>query len=142
MNETEKSLFELVGGRPTLEKVHKIFYDKVYAHPSMLPFFEGTNREVVESQQTNFAASQMGGDIIFSGKTPHSCHQRMFITQEHFDLRNTLLRESLREFGLAEELAERWLELSEVFAKKIVKSDISECQTRYKNEKILTAPLP
>lgn len=125
-----------------MEKVHKLFYDKVFAEPSLKPFFEGTDRQVIESQQTDFTASQMGGGIVFSGKTPQSCHQHMFITQEHFGLRNSFLRKTLQEFGLADDLVERWLGLSETFAKKIVKSDISECKTRYKTEKIITAPLP
>jgi truncated hemoglobin YjbI len=142
MDENEKSLFELVGGRPVLDKVHKIFYAKVYDEPSLAPFFEGVDRDVIASQQTDFTASQMGGDIMFSGKTPLSCHQHMFITQAHFDLRNNLLREALQEFGISDELAERWLKLGEVFANKIVKSDMSQCKTRYKTEKIITAPPP
>ncbi len=142
MNENEKSLFELVGGRSTVKKVTEIFYDKVFAQPSLLPFFEGTDRKVIESQQADFTASQMGADNMFSGKTPFSCHQHMFITQAHFDLRNNLLRESLQEFGVSDGLAERWLKLNENFAKKIVKSDISQCKTRYRTEKIITAPPP
>jgi hemoglobin len=29
----EHNLFDLIGGRYTLDKVHKVFYDKIYAHP-------------------------------------------------------------------------------------------------------------
>lgn len=31
--ENSHSLYHAVGGKPTLEKVHKIFYDILYAHP-------------------------------------------------------------------------------------------------------------
>jgi len=43
----KQSLFDAVGGLPTLQKVHKIFYDKVYAHPWLDPFFEGHSQEAL-----------------------------------------------------------------------------------------------
>ena len=142
MTAGEKSLLELIGGFSILEKVHKDFYDKVFAHPSLAPFFEGTKQNIIEEQQSAFSATQMGGENIFSGKTPKSCHQVMFITPEHFELRNKLLYESILKIGLSEELAERWVKLGELAKPVIVKTDISQCKKRYPTEAIIIAPPP
>ncbi len=125
-----------------MEKVHKIFYDKVFEHPSLSPFFEGKNRELIESQQTEFTISQMGGGDVFSGKTPRSCHQHMFITKEQFNLRTRLLRESLSEFGVSDELAGRWIKMNEALEREVVKANMDECVKRFASDTILTAPQP
>jgi len=49
VSKTKITLFDAVGGLPTLQKVHKIFYDKVYAHPWLGPFFEGHSQEAIEN---------------------------------------------------------------------------------------------
>ena len=133
----KKSLFELIGGRPTLEKVNKDFYDKVYAHEDLKHYFNNTNQKTIEIQQTNFMTAKMGGGKIYTGKTPENCHIRMFITQELFDLRNNLLRESILKFGISGELLEKWMAINLAFERVIVKKDPSECKQRYIGDEIL-----
>jgi hemoglobin len=126
--ETKKqTLFDAVGGLPTLRKVHKIFYDKVYAHPWLGKFFAGHNQEAIETRQTQFMAGKMGGDVPYYGKEMKMAHRQMYITQELFDLRSRLLRESLQEAGVPEELARRWLKIDSAFANQVVKDSIESC---------------
>ncbi len=120
----KEPLFSLVGGLPTLEKVHKIFYDKVYVHPWLGKFFEGHNQEAIEQRQTAFMAEKMGGEVNYMGKMPKMAHRQMYITQELFDVRRQLLIESLLEAAVPNELAERWLRIDEAFMKAIVKPSI------------------
>ena len=126
----EKKLFDALGGYETLEYVHKIFYDKIYAHPWLKQFFVKHDQQFIERQQTNFMAEKMGGPKNYMGKPPNSSHRQMYITAELFQLRKEILRESLEEFGLSEELIEGWLKIDSAFKKHIVKDSI---EAFYKN---------
>jgi len=42
------SLFDALGGYETLQRVHKIFYDKVYTHPWLGAFFKGHDQSFIE----------------------------------------------------------------------------------------------
>jgi len=120
------TLFDAIGGLPTLQKVHKIFYDKVYAHPWLGKFFIGHNQEAIENRQTSFMAVKMGGDVTYLGKEPKMAHRAMYITQELFDLRTELLRDALKEVGVPDDLIERWVKIDSAFKKQIVKDSIED----------------
>jgi len=139
----EQTLFHAVGGLPTLRKVHKIFYDKIYAHPWIGKFFVGHNQEVIEMRQTKFMAEKMGGDVPYYGREMKMAHRQMFITQELFDLRGQLLRNSLQEAGVSEPLAKRWLKIDAAFKRQIVKESIASFYARtWKYEKRVIIPKP
>jgi hemoglobin len=139
----KKTLFEAVGGLPTLQKVHKIFYDKIYAHPWIGKFFVGHSQEAIENRQTTFMAEKMGGPIVYMGKDIEMAHEAMYITVELFELRSRLLDESLQEAGLDEALRKRWLKIDSAFMKKIVKySPETFLKTRWPYKKHIVIPKP
>ncbi|MGA7750050.1 MAG: group 1 truncated hemoglobin [Gallionella sp.] len=137
------TLFDAVGGLTALQKAHKIFYDKVYAHPWIGQYFIGHSQEAIENRQTSFMAEKMGGPIEYMGKDIEMAHEAMYITDELFDLRKKLLEESLREAGLEEVLRERWLKIDSAFMKKIVKGSLeSFMDTRWLYKKHIIIPKP
>ncbi len=142
MDEQSKSLYELIGGDPVMRRVQKIFYDKIFAHPWLKDFFAEIKQEVLEGQQSDFMAQAMGGPERYCGKFPVAAHTHMFITAEVFDLRHDLLKESLREARIPDELAARWLKIDYAFKGRLCKERPSECVGRYKNEPILIVPRP
>lgn len=117
----KETLYEAVGGRPTLEKVHRLFYDKVFAHPWLGQFFRGHDQKIIELRQTQFMGEKFGGDIRYPGMDLELAHRRMYITPELFELRRTLLRESLQEAGVAGDHIRRWLRIDSAFQRPIVK---------------------
>lgn len=137
-----KSLYEEVGGHPVIERVHKIFYDKVYAHPWLKHFFEGTSQDRIEKQQTDFMVSIMGGPKRFMGSAPKVAHLRMFITQEILDVRTKLLTEALQEAGLSTINQMAWLSKDRNFHAAIVKTSPQEAKQRYPSEQLLVIPKP
>lgn len=140
---TESPYFIQLGGRATIEKVHKIFYDKVYAHPWLKQFFAASPREHQESQQNDFMVSIMGGDpAAYSGRIPRDAHPHLFITDEIFDIRHRLLADAMAEAGVPDGLASLWLRRDEGFRKVLVKKSIDECHGRYKTEPIIAPPKP
>lgn len=118
---SSKSLFEQVGGLATLQKVHKVFYDKVYADAWLGQFFEGHTQAAIEARQTQFMAEKMGGPVQYMGKPLKLAHRQFYITQELFDYREQLLERSLEEVGVAAALIERWLKIDRAFTAHIVK---------------------
>ena len=126
----KEKLYDIVGGLPTLEKVHKIFYDKVYAHPWLKQFFDGHSQEAIEGRQTSFKGEKMGGPK-YLGKPIKQVHENMYITPELYELRHELLKESLIEAGVEEEPMKKWLKIDDAFMKQIVKPSMESFYRDY-----------
>lgn len=135
-----ESLYEQLGGHPTIERVNTIFYDKIYRHPWLKQFFAEIDQKTIESQQTDFLAQAMGGPARYCGKFPIPAHKHMFITAELFDARHALLAESLNEAGVPAPVAARWLTIDAAFKGRLVKKSPSECEGRFKTEAIVVIP--
>ncbi len=135
-----ETLFERLGGRECLERVHKRLYDRIFHHPVLGAFFADKNRQHQEDQQTDFMTAQFGGPKRYGGRFPGDAHQHMFITEEHFDLRYKILEDVLIQCEIAPELRESWLIFDRKFKNQIVKKSVDECVKRYKNDTILVAP--
>jgi len=134
-------LFEEVGGLATLQKVHKVFYDKVYAHSWLKHFFTGHDQQAIENRQTSFMAEKMGSNVQYLGKDPKMAHRQMYITEELFDIRHQLLKESLAEAGVSDALARRWLKIDYAFKRKVVKDSIEAFyRETWKYEKRIIVP--
>lgn len=127
----DRTLFEALGGRPVLERVHKLFYDRLYEHPWLKLFFHDVEQKSVENQQTDFMVSNMGGGKMYFGRFPQPAHKHMYITEELFELRHKILGESIRECGVPPDLAERWLRIDQAFKKSLVKESVSQCEGRF-----------
>ncbi len=130
------TLFERIGGRETLERVHKHFYDLVYKDPWIGLYFQEVPQETIENQQSDFMMKAMGGANRYCGKLPIPAHRHMFITNELFDLRTRLLREAIRSVGLSPELEEEWIKIDNAFRKGIVKNSLNDCQKRFETDEI------
>jgi hemoglobin len=138
-----QSLFGQLGGIETLNRVHKRFYDKIYAHPWLKRFFEGHEQAAIELRQTQFMAEKFGSDIRYPGMELELAHRRMYIPQELLSLRRELLRASLEEEDVPETLIIRWLKIDGAFWKDIRKDSLaafSEIDLKY--EKPLIVPKP
>lgn len=138
-----QTLFEQLGGLSTLERVHKRFYDKIYAHPWIGQFFAGHEQAAIELRQTQFMAVKFGGDITYPGMELELAHRRMYIPEELLKLRQSLLREALEEEGVDEALIVRWLKIDQAFWKDIRNDSLasfSEIDLKYEKPVIVPAP--
>jgi hemoglobin len=137
-----KRLFERLGGRAALEKVHKIFYDDIYAHPWISQFFRDKDQKHIENQQTDFMSTLFGGPKSYSGRMPIDAHEHMMITPELFALRNELLHRALEKAGVPEPERSEWLAIDGAFKKVLIKNSLSDCRKRFKMDEILDFPNP
>ena len=131
------SIFDEVGGDPTLQRVHKTFYDKVFDHEWMSLYFQDVDRDFIEFQQTEFMRGVLGGENKYCGRPPKAAHVHIFVTPELFDIRSELLRQALIDEGIREDLREAWLDRDRAFAASVIKRSPDECTPRYASEDIL-----
>jgi len=136
----DSTLFDRLGGLDSMRKVHKIFYDKLFAHPWLKQFFVDHPQEIFENQQTNFMAGLMGGPKRYAGKTPKMAHQNIFISDEMFELRSNILSESIKEVGIADDVRQEWLDVDRTFKQALVKSSVEECRTMFDGQRIYNIP--
>lgn len=137
-----KKLFDRIGGRATLDRVHKLFYDKIYAHPWIGQYFKGIDQKHIESQQGDFMAMLFGGPKAYNGRMPIDAHEHMMINEELFEVRRDLLRQALDEAHVTKDEAADWLRIDGSFRKVLLKKSIHDCRKRYKMDEILDFPNP
>ncbi|NQV70059.1 MAG: group 1 truncated hemoglobin [Pseudohongiella sp.] len=144
MSAVDKKLqmFEEAGGRAAIEKVTEAFYDKVYADPWLSQFFDGIPRSHIQAQQDDFMQAALGGRRGYSGKTPPSAHQHIYITEEMFEVRQAHLMSAFRECHASERMVEMWLAIEDAFRGRLTKDSMSDCVMRYPAEGIRNYPKP
>lgn len=136
------TLFDQLGGKETLAKVHKIFYDKIYADPWLGQFFKNIKQEIIENQQTDFMMEAMGGPKLYNGAFPVAAHQHMFISEELFEYRHHLLKQAMQEANLAPKLAQKWLKIDSAFKNSLVKKSLENCKKRFATDELVHFPKP
>jgi len=139
---SKQSLYDRLGGRATLDRVHKIFYDKVYGDPWLGQFFEGVDQAHIEQQQTNLMGQGMGGPEHFDGTYPIPGHQHLYITRELYQLRTQLKADALEEAGIPADLADEWLAIDRAFERALVKNRIEDCKKRHPDDEVIVIPRP
>ncbi|MDX8409435.1 MAG: group 1 truncated hemoglobin [Mariprofundales bacterium] len=139
----QSSLFDQLGGLPTLERVHHRFYNKVYAHPWLGRFFEGHEQQAIELRQTQFMAQKFGADTPYPGQELELAHRRMFISEALLQLRQQLLRQTLEEEQIVAPLIARWLKIDHAFWRQIRNDSLHAFQRiDLKYERPIVVPAP
>ena len=122
-NDTEPNL-ALWGALEQGAKLRRIledFYEQVYVDPRLAPFFEHTTKSWAIDHQYAFLAEAFTGQDLYFGDRPRNAHHWMVISHELFDYRETLMDQTLRRHGLADEHIRHWRAFEEKFRSHIVK---------------------
>jgi hemoglobin len=104
-----EDLFDLIGGRSTIEAATKLFYDKVLQDDNLRYFFEGVDMAHLRSRQAMFISMLLAGRV-YTGKSIHDAHARsrdLGLNDAHFDLFLKHFRAALEEVGVKSENAEK-----------------------------------
>ena len=137
MSDSKYPDFEKLGGKVMLEKISKVFYDKVYEHAWIGLYFKEVPQERIESQQVDFMQGALGGPTSYCGRLPVPAHKHMFINEELFDIRQELLQEAFVEACACQELIDKWLRIDNAFRPKLVKKNIGDCEKRFFTDEIV-----
>ena len=100
----EQSIFDQLGGFPTVRKVVMEFYQNVLDEDELASYFAKTNMERLIDHQTKFVSFLLGGPATFSDDHLHKVHARLKITDPHFDMILEILADAFEEFEVDDEI--------------------------------------
>lgn len=118
----DMELWEALGHGKLLNKILHDFYNKVFTDDRLSPFFAHVTQDRLEQKQYNFLFHNITGEKVYFGMSMRNAHHWMVISEELFEYRSQLLRDSIKKFNLPGHLMERWMALEESHQSKIVKS--------------------
>lgn len=99
------SLFERIGGAPSVEAAVDIFYRKVLADPHISHFFDDADMDAQRAKQKAFLTMAFGGPNEYTGKDLSEAHRdlvRHGLNDSHFDAVAGHLQATLEELGVPE----------------------------------------
>ncbi|MGF1675003.1 MAG: group 1 truncated hemoglobin [Rivularia sp. (in: cyanobacteria)] len=79
------TLYEKIGGQPTLEKVVDDFHKRIMGDSSLSGFFSNTDMEKQRNHQIAFFSLILGGPKDYNGRSMDKTHTGMGLQQPHFD---------------------------------------------------------
>jgi hemoglobin len=103
-----EDLFELIGGRSTIEAATELFYNKVLQDQNLHDFFDGIDMAHLRSRQAMFISMLLAGRV-YTGRSLHDAHdssRNNGLNDAHFDLFLRHFRAALEEVGVKSENAE------------------------------------
>jgi len=106
--ETEEiSLYDAIGGRPSLVVAVDVFYRRVLADPELSPFFPGGVGERHRAYLITFLGEALGGPSRYRGRDIATAHRGLGISDVHFGLVAGHLVATLDELGVPRDLIDR-----------------------------------
>lgn len=120
MPKTTTTLFEEIGGHEAVETVVDEFYNRVLADESLRGFFGNVDMNRQRRHQTNFITMALGGPNGYAGRSIKQAHQRLPITNDHFDRVARHLSESLAWAGVGPEEIRRVLAIVDPLRSDVV----------------------
>jgi hemoglobin len=107
MEQSEKTLYELMGGAEKIRELIEAFYPKVQAHPSIGHLFPEDITPVME-KQFQFLSQFLGGPNLYTEQYGHPMmrarHLPFPITHERADAWLDCMRKALREIEIDTDL--------------------------------------
>jgi hemoglobin len=68
------TLYERVGGEPTITDAVGRFYDRVFADPELAPFFRGVSLTKLQAMQVELFTAALDGPATWSGQALRDAH--------------------------------------------------------------------
>src|SRR5580693_3661046 len=127
MTRANAHLFDKIG-EAGLRAVIEDFYARVFGDVMIGFLFEGKDRARLVEREYEFTAQLLGADVKYTGRPMRTAHAQSPIFGGHFERRLQILRETLRDHGVAPEVAQAWIEHSQALRAQITKDRGSECK--------------
>ncbi|MBD2184915.1 group 1 truncated hemoglobin [Planktothrix sp. FACHB-1355] len=100
--DTEKSLYEKVGGQAAIEQIVDDFYNHVLADDTVNKFFANTDMKKQRRHQTAFISYALGGPQ-YTGRSMEKAHAGLNLQPEHFDAIAKHLGEAMTAYGISQD---------------------------------------
>ncbi len=111
----DKTLYSRLGGQEAIRAVVDDFYDRLLADESLGPLFEDADMETLRRTQTDFLCEAAGGPETYDAAPVREAHLHVPLTRDHVQRAVELLYESLDEFDVPDEDADRIVQAIAVY---------------------------
>lgn len=111
-----QTIYEAIGGEPTIRKIVEAFYPRVQAHPLLHPIFPEDLTEIIENQYM-FLTQFFGGPGLYTERKGQPMlrarHMQFEITPERAEAWLECMKETLDEVGIQRVVREQmWSRLT------------------------------
>jgi hemoglobin len=109
-------LYDIIGGKLTVQAATESFYRRVFADHTLRPFFESADMKQLLARQRMFLTMLLGGQSDYTGKALSAAHARarkQGLNDGHFDRFLKHFRDALKEVGVESNKAEKVAKLLE-----------------------------
>lgn len=96
------SLFDKLGGAAAIDAAVDIFYRKVLADDRINSFFDTTDMEAQHVKQKAFLTMAFGGPNNYTGTDMRKAHEKMNLTEDHFNAVAECLVNTLKDLNVNE----------------------------------------
>ena len=115
-------------GADKLRTVIADFYDRIFADVMIGFLFQGKSKQTLIDREYEFTAGFLGADVKYTGRPMRVAHAQSPIFGGHFERRLQILRETMRDHGVDEEVQKVWLDHSYALRAQITTDKGSECK--------------
>ena len=95
------TLYEKIGGQPTIEKVVDDFHNRIMSDSTVSGFFANTDMKKQRDHQIGFFSLILGGPKDYKGRSMDKTHTGMGLQQPHFDAISKHLSEAMTSSGVS-----------------------------------------
>lgn len=125
-----KKLYEELGGLEKLKEIVNTFVDKMYDDIMIGFFFRKADKNRIKEKEFEFLAQFLGADIKYSGLALPEAHDKHKIMGGQFSRRKQILKETLEQYNIPENIINEIMEHTENFRMIIAKTKKSDCSHR------------
>jgi hemoglobin len=119
--DNQQNLTKQLGGKDRLRDIIETFYDRVFDDPMIGFLFTGVDQQKLIDMQVSYIDANLG-DGEYEGTPIRKAHREHPILPGHFDRRHEILRETLEDFDVDEDIANRWLEFEQSLRPLIIQT--------------------
>lgn len=94
------SLYEILGKKPAVESLVKLFYSKIVSDETLTKYFNNVDIKKIIDHQILFISEVLGGPKAFPKIELEKAHANLNITDKDFDTVANHLDESLKELNI------------------------------------------
>jgi hemoglobin len=120
--------YEQLGGENKLRPVINDFVDRVFDDIMIGFFFRKAKKERIKLFEYQLAAELLGGPVVYEGRPLHEAHAQHRIMGGQFARRTQILRETLKDHQIPENVQAIWLEHTQRLRPHITGDKDHECR--------------
>ena len=100
---------EAMGGEPALRRVIEAFYDRVFDDVMIGFMFRGRDKARLVELETQLTLRVMQGEGPYEGRSMRAAHASLRINRGQYLRRNQLLRETMRDHNVPDDVQFAWM---------------------------------